>query len=176
MKENAIDRFCIKLCVGFVLALFVFVAGYHSGRSELGKQVRIDTLHIRDTVRQSFPVLVASEPVMVAQPVDTAAILREHFTLNVFRDTLRVKDFGIVTVTDTVFQNRIGGREFTYDLSIPTCTSMRRAKFDIGVGAFAQRDAYGLQASLKVKHLLLSGGYDFKNQSPHVGVLYMFGK
>lgn len=175
MREEY-DRFFVKVCVAVVIATFIFVGGYQYGLSEFDAEMKVDTLRLRDTVWRSKPTLVESETVKVVAPVDTDAIIQAYFSRNVFRDTLVLKEYGTITLTDTVFENRIWGRQFAYDLSIPTYTAVKRSKFNIGVGVFGQRDSYGLIGSVKVNHWMLSGGYDFCNKSPHVGAQYIFGK
>lgn len=174
--ENKYDSLFLAVCVAIAIATLIFVGGYQYGLSKFDTELKVDTMHVTDTVYRSFPVLVASDPIVVTAPVDTDAIVQEYFTMNVFRDTVRLKEYGIITVTDTVFENRIGGRSFTYDLSIPTFTAVKQSKFNVGVGVFGQRDSYGLVGCLKVKHWILSGGYDFHNNTPHFGAQYLFGK
>ena len=176
MTQKEYDQFFLKVCMGVVIALFVWVGGYQYGLSKFDTEVKVDTLHVRDTVWRSKPTLVDSETVKVVAPVDTDAIIQAYFSRNVFRDTLILKEYGTITLTDTVFENRIWGRQFAYDLSIPTYTAVKRSNFNVGVGIFGQRDSYGLIGSVKVKHWMVSGGYDFRNKVPHVGVQYIFGK
>lgn len=176
MSEQEYDRFFLKVCVAMVVGIFVFVSGYQCGISRLDGELQVDTLRVNDTVWQSFPVLVESEPVVVSEPVDTAAIVQAYFSMNVFRDTVVLKEFGTLTVTDTVFMNRIGGREFVYDLQVPTVAAGELPRAGFGVGAFMQRDSWGLVGSVRLKRWLLSGGYDFCNGTPHFGAQYMFGQ
>lgn len=176
MTQKEYDQFFLKVCMGVVIALFVWVGGYQYGLSKFDTEVKVDTLHVRDTVWRSKPTLVDSETVKVVAPVDTDAIIQAYFSRNVFRDTLILKEYGTITLTDTVFENRIWGRQFAYDLSIPTYTAVKRSNFNVGVGIFGQRDSYGLIGSVKVKHWMVSGGYDFRNKVPHLGVQYIFGK
>ncbi len=176
MTQKEYDQFFLKVCMGVVIALFVWVGGYQYGLSMFDTEVKVDTLHVRDTLWRSKPTLVESETVKVVAPVDTDAIIQAYFSRNVFRDTLILKEYGTITLTDTVFENRIWGRQFAYDLSIPTYTAVKRSNFNVGVGIFGQRDSYGLIGSVKVKHWMVSGGYDFRNKVPHVGVQYIFGK
>ena len=176
MTQKEYNQFFLKVCMGVVIALFVWVGGYQYGLSMFDTEVKVDTLHVRDTLWRSKPTLVESDTVKVVAPVDTDAIIQAYFSRNVFRDTLVLKEYGTVTLTDTVFENRIWGRQFAYDLSFPTYTAVKRSTFNVGVGIFGQRDSYGVIGSVKVKHWMLSGGYDFYNKSPHFGAQYIFGK
>ena len=46
--------------------------------------------------------------------VDTAALLRDYFAKNIYKDTLRLPDsLGFVFLTDTITKNKIEGRKFT---------------------------------------------------------------
>ena len=174
--DKEYKHFFLKVCLAVAIATVIFFGGYQYGLSKFDAEMRVDTLHVTDTVWQSHPVLVESEPVTIIADVDSDAIIQAYFTKNIFRDTLILKEYGTITLTDTVFENCIWGRQFAYDLSIPTYTAVKRSKFNIGVGVFGQRDSYGLIGSVKVNHWMLSGGYDFYNKSPHVGAQYIFGK
>ena len=170
------DIFYLKIVVAIAIATIIFFGGYQYGLSKLDTTVQVDTLHVRDTVYSKQPVLVSSEPIIVPAVVDTAAILKEHFKMNVYRDTVVLKEYGTITVTDTVFENQLGGRAFTYDLNIPTYTAVKKTTFNIGGGAWYQDDSYGLIGSVRVKHFILSGGYDLLNKKPHFSAQYLFGK
>jgi len=56
---------------------------------------------------------IVEKEVVIPTIVDTAALLKDFFAKNVYKDTLRLPDsLGIVAVTDTITQNKILGRTF----------------------------------------------------------------
>lgn len=91
--------------------------------------------------------------------VDTAAILQEFFSFNLYSDTLRNK-YGYVLVNDTISRNRILGRGVKTDLLIPevtktiTITEKPRTELWLGAGmGFGNNiNSYELAASIKTKN------------------------
>jgi len=65
--------------------------------------------------------------------VDTAAILKEFYSFNIYSDTLK-NDYGFTIVNDTVSTNKILGRGFKNEFVIPevtktvTITKFKKAK------------------------------------------------
>ena len=56
---------------------------------------------------------IVEKEVKIPAIVDTAALLKDFFAKNVYKDTLRLPDsLGMVAVTDTITQNKILGRTF----------------------------------------------------------------
>lgn len=45
--------------------------------------------------------------------------LQQHFTRNIYADTLKIDSLGYAYLKDTTFRNLITGRSFHYDLTIP---------------------------------------------------------
>lgn len=67
-------------------------------------------------------------------PADTSAILARFHQKAYYKDVQKIKDYGTVTIEDTVTENRIATRRFTTDLKIPekTTTITLRDKRTIG--------------------------------------------
>lgn len=171
------ERFCLKTIVGVCLAIVVFCTGWMGGRqySENQKtEYRIDTIRVKpDTVLVSSPVLTEEIPCFIPSAVDTSAILAKFYTKRAFADTLRLKDFGTVTLVDTVLMNGIDSRHFTYDLAFPSYQQTVN-KWSYGIGAFVHRGGSGAYGTVRYRHLQVMGGYDFSNKSTLFGAQYMF--
>lgn len=93
-------------------------------------------------------------------PADTAAILARCNQTAFYSDTRWVGAYGLVTINDTISQNRIVSRGFSHDLKIPEVTKTitvrdRRTVGYIGVSAMGNEGqplhSLGLDFSLKLK-------------------------
>ena len=51
--------------------------------------------------------------IYVPQPVDTAKILSTYYVKSVIRDTLKLKDIGMIILTDTIVNNKLVSRVWT---------------------------------------------------------------
>lgn len=172
------ERFIIKTIVGLCLALVVFFAGWMGGRQyseqHAKTEYRINTIRVKpDTVLVSSPVQTEEIPCFIPSEVDTSAILAKFYTKRAFADTLRLKDFGTVTLVDTVLMNGIDSRHFTYDLAFPSYQQTVN-KWSYGIGAFVHRGGSGAYGTVRYRHLQVMGGYDFSNKSTLFGAQYMF--
>lgn len=99
-------------------------------------ETRIDTVTINSVeyvpkiVNKIVPEYIEvykTDTVLINTQVDTAAILTEYFTQNIYIDTLNLdthhgESVGSITITDTVSQNKIQSRQFTSNILIPTKT------------------------------------------------------
>lgn len=75
----------------------------------------VDTIYVptKQTVYKPGKTIYKETPVFVAMPreVDTVAILKDFYSKEVYKDTLKLNDgLGYVSVIDTVSQNKIIGR------------------------------------------------------------------
>ena len=112
-----------------VLVIIVLLEYFNPGGKMPGRTVRIDgkkyevIKHDIDTFEVVKTKVVTKKgediyhetikEVVIPTIVDTAALLKDFFAKNVYKDTLRLPDsLGIVAVTDTITQNKILGRTF----------------------------------------------------------------
>ena len=112
-----------------VLVVIVLLEYFNPGGKMPGRTVRIDgkkyevIKHDIDTFEVVKTKVVTKKgediyhetikEVVIPTIVDTAALLKDFFAKNVYKDTLRLPDsLGIVAVTDTITQNKILGRTF----------------------------------------------------------------
>lgn len=93
-------------------------------------------------------------------PADTAAILARCNQSAFYSDTRKIGEYGTVTIKDTVSQNRISSRGFSYDIKIPEVTKAitlrdKRIVGYIGVSGMGNPEqpihSLGLDFSLRLK-------------------------
>ena len=114
-----------------VLVVIVLLEYFNPGGKMPGRTVRIDgkkyevIKHDIDTFEvvktkvvtkkgaDIYHETIVEKEVIIPTIVDTAALLKDFFAKNVYKDTLRLPDsLGMVAVTDTITQNKILGRTF----------------------------------------------------------------
>lgn len=136
-----IQKNFLSLLTLFVLAIFffAFMRGCFAP-----KQLPAITTIERDTVWgqytsptpiQTQPIVIATQPPTLPQTNtireiiyrnDTAAIkdiLTRYFSESNYSNTLKIDTIGTVTVIDTISQNSIKGRSYTYNLKYPVITN-----------------------------------------------------
>lgn len=114
-----------------VLVVIVLLEYFNPGGKMPGRTIRIDgkkyevIKHDIDTFEvvktkvvtkkgaDIYHETIVEKEVKIPVIVDTAALLKDFFAKNVYKDTLRLPDsLGMVAVTDTITQNKILGRTF----------------------------------------------------------------
>jgi len=114
-----------------VLVIIVLLEYFNPGGKMPGRTVRIegkkyevikhdiDTFEVVKTKvvtkkgADIYHETIVEKEVIIPANVDTAALLKDFFAKNVYKDTLRLPDsLGMVAVTDTITQNKILGRTF----------------------------------------------------------------
>jgi len=105
------------------------------------------------------PALEKWDTLYVIEDIDTAAILQDYFSFNLYSDTLKNK-YGYVLVNDTISRNKILGRGVKTDLLVPEVTKTitlieKRNQVYLGgelLGNIKESAAgFGLNVSLKTK-------------------------
>ena len=128
MLKKILDSIDLKtlLIVGLI-ALLVFTKGCNdkditkggttvvNGKTYQNITQVVDTIYVptKQTVYKPGKTIYKETPVFVAMPreVDTVAILKDFYSKEVYKDTLKLNDgLGYVSVIDTVSQNKIIGR------------------------------------------------------------------
>jgi hypothetical protein len=97
--------------------------------------VKIDTVykHITDTLVKNVPVktFVYVKPdgpqYTPGENIDTCRarfnyLLKQHATRRVYQDTLKLDSLGTITITDTIWLNKLLKRTYTQDIKIPIVT------------------------------------------------------
>lgn len=165
----------IAISLFVMLCIFLLFKNCKCGNSEL-KSVRVDTvykevkgeviyvpkvdsIYFTRNTRELVPYATTDTLyIPELENVDTAAILSDYYKAVIYKDTLR-NQYGTITVTDTVSQNRIKGRGVRTNLSIPeitktiTLTQPKRAQVYLGADLFGNEDDYldGYNVNLSLK-------------------------
>lgn len=112
---------------------------------------------------QPDTIYVPGEPYVIVEPVDTAAILQDYYAKVVYKDSSAITDstelnYGTAYVSDTVSQNRIQARQWSFKLSLPvitkTVTVSEKPRVEVYAGGnamFAPTGAIGGKFSLTIK-------------------------
>jgi hypothetical protein len=87
---------------------------------------KIDTVYITKTStvyrpgkKIPYKVLV-EKPVYIPAKIDTNAIIHTYFSKILYKDTLKIDKIGYISVTDTLYKNKILGRSYSYEIKQPT--------------------------------------------------------
>ena len=166
----------IAIILALVLALFLKRCG-NGGRGTT--TIKIDTVYkevkgdvtyvpVIDTIYHTRNVYVPTNPDLLIDTmylpelidVDTLAILKDYYAHVVYKDTLR-NQYGYISVTDTISQNRIKSRQVKTALSIPevtktiTLSQPKRAMIFLGGDILGNESdplsGYNVNLSLKTK-------------------------
>lgn len=155
----------IMLLAAICYILFLQMCGTKRCEDKVTTRVIRDTTYItqRDTVAKYVPhITTVIEPVHIMNydtlvfflDVDTAAILRDYFTTRFYRDSLNTK-YGLLTVMDSVRENRIVSRSWASNFTIPvvkeTVTQRPRTQLYAGFSALSGQQSIGAEINLTLK-------------------------
>jgi len=78
---------------------------------------KVDTVYVPtiQTVYKKGDVIYKEKPIYVQLPprIDTVEVVKDYYSKVTYKDTLTLKDnLGYITLTDTIYQNKILGREW----------------------------------------------------------------
>lgn len=156
-----------------ILFLLIFTLGYISLGFGIGRTIyKQIPVEIKDTIFSSDIVFIP-EPelvdIFIPEPpvlIDTSAIIQDYLSAKVYNDTLVANNSIIAILKDTVYQNSLVGRTFTYTLTTPVIECPERP-FSLFLSADTR-----LSTSLVItkNRWLIQGGYDFKERHPFLGV------
>lgn len=156
----------ISILVGWLVMLAISAItnfAYKMGQRDAGSATA-DTVTLRDTVYLPGPPVVREVPVPVPAEVDTAAILAQHYTERVYTDYIIDEPYLRVSLTDTVFRNRIIGRTANYTYRAP---SVRLNALTLS--AIAGHHHLSLMLGYRRRRTELMAGYDIYNRSFLIG-------
>lgn len=161
--------FITGFVIGALLVLFTW-NHYPQTKNQVTKTVtQFDTVWYP---LKGAPKLAATIQNRISIPVDTAEILKRYFASNIFRDTISDSSL-IAVIKDSVIENRIVARDFTYRINRPTSViqtveTKSTAFVDgstVSVGAFATKTSYGAQILMARPKVTYGVGYDIPNKS-----------
>jgi hypothetical protein len=71
---------------------------------------------------EKIVTIYENDTIVINTPIDTLEVLKEYYAKNVYVDKIVLDSLGIVTITDTISQNKIFSRSIVSDILIPTTT------------------------------------------------------
>jgi hypothetical protein len=126
--KNLLNLKNIAIALLIVVVVFQQCGGSKKGTGEIvkvdGKKYElikheIDTVEVVKTKvvtkkgEDIYHETIVEKEVIIPTIVDTAALLKDFFAKNIYKDTLNLPDsLGIVSLIDTITQNKIFGRTF----------------------------------------------------------------
>ena len=126
--KNLLNLKNIAIALLIVVVVFQQCGGNKKGTGEIvkvdGKKYElikheIDTVEVVKTKvvtkkgEDIYHETIVEKEVIIPTIVDTAALLKDFFAKNIYKDTLNLPDsLGIVSLIDTITQNKIFGRTF----------------------------------------------------------------
>ena len=123
------------IIIGILIVLLFLQGWYYETYKSVGEivtkvETKFDTVTI-NTV-EYVPQIVNSIPepyyietfttdtLLITDTVLVKEVFEEHFTKNIYVDTLSLDTLGSIVVTDTISQNKIQSRQFTSNILLPT--------------------------------------------------------
>ncbi|MBQ9363983.1 MAG: hypothetical protein IJT97_11310 [Bacteroidaceae bacterium] len=178
------NKYVFRVLMSLLLMALAFACGWEFGANHgLPGVERVDTVRVQGVVYVPGPELVKTVHDTVPALVDTMEVVRAYYARNVYRDTVRIKEYGVLTLTDTVWMNVLTGRRVDWELDVPRLVYTLpqsggardvRGSWGCALGGFGWIGGMGVMGSVRYRHLQLLGGYDFVNTSPLFGVQYSF--
>jgi len=187
-NKNTDGRYKLILIGCGIIAIVILLLLMKCGRSGDGKpkieiktvikEVKGDTVYVpqvnniyHDRIRYvpTNPDLII-DTMYLPELIDTLSILKDYYAHVVYKDTLR-NQYGYISVTDTISQNRIKSRQVKTALSIPevtktiTLTQPKKAQIYLGANFLGNQDdpllGYNVNISLKTKRdKFIEAGYN----------------
>ena len=154
------------LALAAIYTLAVLCIGRCSAGDVKAKITLGEAKVLKDTIYIPQPVPAEAKRIEVPAEVDTAAILQQFYTQNVYRRPVIDTKLLQVNLVDTVYNNVLIGSTATYTMRIP------QHKHDLSVGVLAGFNTFSLMGTYRYDRLGMSAGYDFINKSLVMGVQY----
>ena len=167
-SDNKSYNKTILLCA-FFLGFAVAFCIVHFTNLHKKNIAHTQTVRIIDSVNIQVPVPVPGKTIYVNVPtdVDTSAILREHYSKNIYQDTLVNDNRLRLVLRDTVFNNRLTGRTLYYDYLYQNITYCNN---EIVLNAYLGMHLQSVMAGYKKKRWKYYAGYEFYSRTPMNGI------
>lgn len=159
----------------FLLSVVAGIVGFailSHKPADNGTVVTADTTYIpfTDTVYIPTPKLVFIEAPQLPPVIDSAAVVASYYSTRVYRDTLINLPELQVSVTDSVRENSLIGRQVAYNYVMPVITKTVTLPPPRWSGSVLVDSRGSVSALLRNNRTIYVGGYDIPNRVPFVGV------
>jgi len=105
-----------------VLIFFIFSDARYTKTDPI---IKADTVYQEKTFTKfikgnSIPFVVLDTIYLIDRITDTITIVKDYNQVRVYSDTIKVDSLGYAYIQDTISQNKIQGRGFTANITLPT--------------------------------------------------------
>ena len=163
---SVVSFILLSVVAGIVVSILL------SHKPAVNGTIRTDTTFIpfHDTIYRDKPTLVYIQAPQLPVVIDTQAIIASYYSTHIYKDTLINLPELKVSITDSVRENSIIGRVVDYNYVMPVITKTVTLPSPKWSGAVLVDSRGAASALLRYNRTLYTGGYDFVNKVPFVGV------
>ena len=172
--------FAILIMALVIAALCLRKCSRKDGFERVTTETRTDTLRVRDTILFPAPLTVIYRDT-IPTPIDTAAVLAEHFAHKNY--SVRYEDTAIKAVTDiTITENGVENVALDYELlhkhTLTTKTVFKEQKFALTLGGSLtysipnKKPGFELVVGVNIRRSQFHAGYDFISKTLRIGWQY----
>ena len=115
------------IVIVLLVAVLIFFIGSDARYTKTDPTIITDTVYQQKTftkyIKGKFiPFVVLDTTYLIDEVHDTITIVKDYNQVKAYTDTIRIDSIGYAYIHDTISQNKIQGRGFTANLSLPTIT------------------------------------------------------
>lgn len=115
------------IVIVLLVAVLIFFIGSDARYTKSDPTIITDTVYQQKTFTKyikgkSIPFVVLDTTYVIDEVHDTITIVKDYNQVKAYTDTIRIDSIGYAYIHDTISQNKIQGRGFTANLSLPTIT------------------------------------------------------
>jgi hypothetical protein len=115
------------IVIVLLVAVLIFFIGSDARYTKTDPTIITDTVYQQKTFTKyikgkSIPFVVLDTTYVIDEVHDTITIVKDYNQVKAYTDTIRIDSIGYAYIHDTISQNKIQGRGFTANLSLPTIT------------------------------------------------------
>ena len=115
------------IVIVLLVAVLIFFIGSDARYTKTDPTIHTDTVYQQKTftkyIKGKFiPFVVLDTTYVIDEVHDTITIVKDYNQVKSYTDTIRIDSIGYAYIHDTISQNKIQGRGFTANLSLPTIT------------------------------------------------------
>lgn len=115
------------IVIVLLIAVLIFFIYDDATSTKVEPIVLTDTVYQQKTFTKyikgkSIPFVVLDTTYLIDEVHDTITIVKDYNEVKAYSDTIRIDSIGYAYIQDTISQNKIQGRGFSANFSLPTIT------------------------------------------------------
>jgi len=116
-----------EIVIVLLTAVLIFFVASDARYTKSEPVILTDTVYQQKTFTKfikgnSIPFVVLDTIYIIDRVTDTITIVKDYNQVKVYSDTMRIDSIGYAYIQDTITQNKIQGRGFSANFSLPTIT------------------------------------------------------